>query len=83
MPDAVDAVLLGLERVQRVQEVRDTETLVRPASEVDDERVEVGPVVREEGCELDDGVRDLGDVALRGRFVAFFGDRSVLDLQRL
>ena len=49
---AVDAVLLRLERHQRVEEVGHAEALGAPAVEVDDERVEVGGVVREGGGEL-------------------------------
>ena len=41
------AVLLRLEREQRVQEVRHAEAAVGPAAEVGDEQLEVGGVVRE------------------------------------
>ncbi len=83
MTETVGAVPLRLEGVQGVQEVRDPEAFVGPAAEVDDERVQVGAVVREQGSELGDRLDDVGDVALRGLLVGVLGNGAVLDLEGL
>ncbi len=84
MLEPVGPVPRGLEGEQRVQEVRDAETVGGPAAQVDGERAVVGGVVREERGQLLDGadhpVEDLLDGGRRGGALGLEVDGPVLGL---
>lgn len=79
----IQAVLLRLERVQRVEEVRDAEAGVGPAREVPLQRGEVGGVVREVRGEFADRAHDRSGVHGGGRAFGLPLDRAVLRLRPL